>query len=72
MVLVQPWGLPRPCGPSVPAAVGSGRMFPLGLVLSLPPDSSSLPSAEEHMWEQTGRGQDCLEGADLVAACMGL
>lgn len=38
----------------------------------LPPDSSSLPNAEEHVWEQTGRGQDCPEGADPVAACMGV
>lgn len=44
--------------------------FPLGLVLSLPPDSSSLPNAEEHMREHSVRGWDCPEGADPVAACM--
>lgn len=36
----------------------------MGLVLNLPPDSSSPLNAEEDVQEQTGRGQDCPEGAD--------
>lgn len=64
--------LPCPCGPSVTAAVGPGRLFPLGLVLSLPPDSRSLPNAEEDVQEQTGRGRDCPEGADPMAVCIGV
>lgn len=64
--------LPCPCGPSVTAAVGPGRLSPLDLVLTLPPDSSSPPTAEEDVQEQTGRGQDCPEGAGPTAACMGV
>lgn len=72
IVMVQPWGLPCPCAPSVTAAVGPGRLSPLDLVLILPPDSSSPPIAEEDVQEQTGRGQDCPEGAGPMATCMGV
>lgn len=72
MVVVQPWGLPWSCGPSVTAAVGPGGLFSFDLVLNLPPDSSSPPNAEEDVREQTGKGQDCLEGADPMAECMGV
>lgn len=51
---------PCPCGLSVPAAVGPGRLFPLGLELNLPPDSSSPPDAGEEVWEQTGRAGTAL------------
>lgn len=47
-------------------------LFPLHLVLNLPPDSSSLLNAEEDVWAQTDRGRDCPEGADPMAACMGV
>lgn len=70
IIMVQPWGLHCPCGPSVTAAVGPGRLSPLDLVLTLPPDSSSSPTAEEDVQEETGRGQDYPEGAGPMAACM--
>lgn len=39
--------LPCPCSPSVTAAVGPGRLSPLGLLLNLPPGWGRPPIAEE-------------------------
>lgn len=71
MVMVQPWGLPCPCGPSVTAAVGPGRLFPLGLVLNLSPESSSPPNAGKMCQSRLAGARTVLRGLALWQRAQG-